>query len=235
MTTHIGGPERESDLPKGPAMPQVVTPAEWQAAREKLLVKEKELTRALDALAAERHRLPMVQFGQDYVFEGPQGTAGLLDLFDGRRQLIVYHFMMAPGSEHRCPGCSSFVDNIGHLAHLHARDTTFVLVSPAPFSQIEPFKRRMGWTVPWFSSNGNTFNNDCGSGGGFGLSVFLRERDCVFRTYFTTRRGADRIRADFNLLDLTAYGRQEHWEDSPEGWPQTPPYTWWRLHDEYET
>ncbi|WP_018759754.1 DUF899 domain-containing protein [Paenibacillus terrigena] len=215
------------------ALPQIVSEQEWLTAREKLLVKEKELTRALDALAAERRRLPMVRIVKDYAFEGPNGTANLIDLFDGRRQLIVYHFMMAPGSNHRCRGCSSFVDNIGHLAHLHARDTTFVLVSPAPLSQIEPYKRRMSWTVPWFSSNGDNFNLDCGAGSGFGLSVFLRDDEQVYRTYYTMARGVDRLRADFNLLDLTPYGRQEDWEDSPEGWPQTPPYTWWRLHDEY--
>lgn len=216
------------------SFPQVVSEVEWQFARDKLLVKEKELTRALDALAAERRRLPMVRIDKDYVFEGPNGTASLLDLFDGRRQLIIYHFMMASGSNHRCRGCSSFVDNIGHLAHLHARDTTLILASPAPLSQIEPYKKRMGWTVPWFSSNGDNFNIDCGAGKGFGLSVFLRNDDSVFRTYYTTARGVDRLRADFNFLDLTPFGRQEEWEDSPEGWPQTPSYTWWRLHDEYE-
>lgn len=215
------------------ALPQIVSETEWQTARDKLLAKEKALTRALDELAAERRRLPMVRIEKEYVFEGPAGTRGLADLFDGRRQLIVYHFMMAPGSQHRCPGCSSFADNIGHLAHLNARDTTFILVSPAPLSQIEPFQKRMGWTIPWYSSNGNEFNVDCGAGGGFGLSVFLRDGDNVFRTYFTTGRGVDRIRVDFNLLDLTPYGRQETWEDSPEGWPQDPPYTWWRLRDEY--
>ncbi|TDF95152.1 DUF899 domain-containing protein [Paenibacillus piri] len=215
------------------ALPQIVSEGEWQTAREQLLVKEKELTRALDALAAERRRLPMVRIDKSYEFEGANGSASLLDLFDGRRQLIVYHFMMAPGSEHRCPGCSSFTDNIGHLEHLHARDTTFILVSPAPLSQIAPYKERMGWKVPWFSSNGNSFNIDCGAGSGFGLSVFLRDGDSVFRTYFTTSRGVDRIRADFNLLDLTPFGRQEDWEESPEGWPQTRPYIWWRLHDEY--
>jgi predicted dithiol-disulfide oxidoreductase (DUF899 family) len=189
------------------ALPKIVSEQEWLAAREKLLVNEKELTRALDALAAERRMLPMVRIDKDYVFEGPNGTANLIDLFDGRRQLIVYHFMMAPGSDQRCRGCSSFVDNIGHLAHLHARDTTLVLVSPAPFSQIEPFKRRMSWTAPWFSSNGNNFNMDCGAGSGFGLSVFLRDGEQVYRTYYTTARGVDRLRADFNFLDLTPYGR----------------------------
>jgi predicted dithiol-disulfide oxidoreductase (DUF899 family) len=214
------------------SIPPVVSPAEWQAARDELLVKEKAATRALDALAAERRRLPMVAFSTDDELEGPEGRVGVLELFDGRRQLVVYHFMFAPG-ERPCDGCSSFADNIGHLAHLHARDTTFALVSPAPFSEIEPFKRRMGWSVPWFSCYGGDFNADCGVTSGFGLSVLLRDGDRVFRTYFTSNRGVDRLRLDFNLLDHTPLGRQEDWEDSPPGWPQGPAYAWWRLHDEY--
>lgn len=125
------------------------------------------MTRALDALAAERRRLPMVGFDTDYVFEGPDGKASLLDMFEHRRQLIVYHFMW-PGSHH-CPGCSSFTHNIGHLAHLHARDTTLAMVSPGPLTEIEPFKQRMGWTVPWYSSQHSDFNTDCGTGSGAGL------------------------------------------------------------------
>ncbi|HYR62142.1 MAG TPA: DUF899 domain-containing protein [Actinomycetota bacterium] len=218
-------------------LPPVVEPAEWQAARDALLVEEKEATRALDALAAKRRRLPMVRIDKSYVFDGHGGPATLLDLFDGRRQLIVYHFMLGPGAS-PCEGCSSFTDNIGHLAHLHARDTSFVLVSRAPLAEIALLKQRMGWTVPWYSSFGSDFNYDFGvstdEGEMFGLSVFLRDGDRVFRNYFTTARGADRLRGDFNLLDLTPLGRQETWEDSPQGWPQTPPYQWWRLHDEYD-
>ena len=213
--------------------PQVVAAAEWQTAREKLLIEEKEATRALDALAAERRKLPMVEFDNDYAFEGADGAASLLDLFEGRRQLIVYHFMLAPGA-HPCVGCSAFVDNIGHLAHLHARDTSLALVSRAPIARIESFKQRMGWSVPWFSSFGSDFDAYCGITTGFGLSVFLRDGERVFRSYFTTARGVDRLRIDFNLLDLTPLGRQEEWEDSPDGWPQTTPYAWWRLHDEYD-
>jgi predicted dithiol-disulfide oxidoreductase (DUF899 family) len=216
----------------GSMLPRVVSPAEWQTVRDELLIKEKAATRALDALAAERRRLPMVEFSSAHEFEGPDGRVHLPALFDGRRQLIVYHFMFGPG-EAPCGGCSAFVDNVGHLAHLHARDTTFALVSPAPWAQIEPFKRRMEWRVPWFSCHGGDFNAACGITTGFGLSVFLREGDRVFRTYFTSSRGVDRLRMDFNLLDLTALGRQEEWEDSPPGWPQGPAYTWWRLHDEY--
>ncbi|MDQ1567769.1 MAG: hypothetical protein QOF96_2649 [Actinomycetota bacterium] len=218
------------------SLPPVVSPEEWQVARDELLVKEKQLTRALDALAAERRRLPMVRFDDDYVFEGRDGKAGLLDLFDGRRQLVVYHFMLEPGAD-PCSGCSSFADNVGHLAHLHARDTSLVLAARAPLSEIQALQERMGWTVPWYSTSGHRdFNADCGaSAGTFGLSAFLRDDTDVFRTYHTTARGSDRLRMDFNLLDLTAFGRQETWEDSPAGWPQTPPYEWWRLHDEYPT
>jgi predicted dithiol-disulfide oxidoreductase (DUF899 family) len=223
-------------------LPRVVSPAEWQAAREKLLVKEKEATRARDALAAERRRLPMVQIEKDYGFEGPDCKASLLDLFDGRRQLIVYHFMFAPGvngwPSAGCDGCSMVVDNLGHLAHLHARDTSLVLVSRAPLAKIEPYKERMGWTVPWLSSFGSDFNVDFGvttdEGETFGLSVFLRDGDSVFRTYFTSGRGVEALGSNWTYLDLTPLGRQEEWEDSPDGWPQTPPYEWWRRHDEYE-
>ncbi len=218
------------------SIPAIVPVAEWEAARESLLVKEKEATRALDALAAERRRLPMVRIDKRYVFEGPDGQVTVPDMFDGRSQLIVYHFMFGPGQE-PCTGCSSFTDNIGHLAHLHARDTSLALVSRAPLAEIREFQARMGWTVPWFSSYGTDFNSDFGvtneDGERFGLSVFLRDGDSVYRTYFTSARGVDRLRMDFNLLDLTPLGRQEEWEDSPAGWPQTEPYAWWRKHDEY--
>jgi predicted dithiol-disulfide oxidoreductase (DUF899 family) len=219
-------------------LPSIVSPAEWNAAHEQLLGKEKEATRARDALAAERRRLPMVRFDQDYVFEGPDGQASLLDLFEGRRQLIVYHFMFQPGApgwpSAGCDGCSMVVDNVGHPAHLHARDTSMALVSRAPMSKIQPYRERMGWTLPWFSTAGNEFNDDCGITSGFGLSVFLRDGEEVFRTYFTTGRGVEALGSNWTLLDLTPLGRQEDWEDSPEGRPQTPRYEWWRRHDEYE-
>jgi len=218
------------------SVPEVVSEAEWRAARDQLLVKEKDATRALDALAAERRRLPMVLVEKDYELVGPDGKVRFTDLFDGRRQLIVYHFMFGPG-EDPCTGCSSFTDNIADLSHLRARDTAFVLVSRAPYDEIRAFRERMGWTVPWFSSFGSDFNYDFdvtrGDGETFALSVFLRDGDSVYRSYVTSSRGVDRLRLDFNLLDLTPYGRQEEWEDSPEGWPQTKAYTWWRKHDEY--
>jgi predicted dithiol-disulfide oxidoreductase (DUF899 family) len=223
-------------------LPHVVSQGEWEAAREKLLVKEKEATRARDALAAERRRLPMALVTKDYVFEGPDGKASLLDLFDGRRQLIIYHFMFAPGvsgwPSAGCDGCSMVVDNIGHLSHLRARDTSLVLVSRAPLAKIEAYKERMGWTVPWFSSFGSDFNVDFGlttdEGETFGLSVFLRDGANVYPTYFTSGRGVEALGSIWTFLDLTPLGRQEDWEESPAGWPRTPRYEWWRRHDEYD-
>ncbi|HEX3798241.1 MAG TPA: DUF899 domain-containing protein [Verrucomicrobiae bacterium] len=219
---------------KSTALPAIVPRAIWKKARQKLLVKEKQLTRALDKLAAERRRLPMTPVAENYAFKNTAGEANLLDLFEGRRQLVIYHHMWL-GAPDYCSGCASIVDNFPRLEHLHARNTSLVQVSDGPWSEIKAFQKRMGWTLPWYSSQGTTFNRDCGvEEGSFGLSIFLRADDSVFQTYFTTSRGVDRLRFDFNLLDLTPLGRQETWEDSPKGWPQTPPYKWWRLHDEYE-
>lgn len=224
------------------ALPRIVSAAEWGEARAALLAREKALTRARDALAAERRRLPMVRMPQ-YVFEGPQGRPTLLDLFAGRRQLLLYHFMFAPGvpgwPQAGCPGCSLLLDNIGQftLVHLAARDVSFAVVSRAPLANIEAYRKRMSWPHPWVSSAGNSFNADLGLTTAEdelpGLSVFLREGDEVFRTYFTTQRGSEELGTLWGFLDVTPYGRQESWEDSPAGWPQTPPYQWWRRHDEY--
>jgi predicted dithiol-disulfide oxidoreductase (DUF899 family) len=213
-------------------LPPVVSREKWEAARERLLAKEKEHTRAGDTLAAERRRLPMVAVEKDYVFEAPHGEASLLDLFDGRRQLIVYHHMLRPADPDPCSGCSMFADNVGHLAHLHARDTSLVLVSRAPIDEIEAFRKRMGWTLPWFSTR-DDFNPDFGITDGFGLNVFIRDGERIFRTYFTNGRGVEALGSNWTFLDLTPLGRQEEWEDTPQGRPQTPPYAWWRLHDEY--
>jgi predicted dithiol-disulfide oxidoreductase (DUF899 family) len=221
--------------------PPVVSQAEWQAAHEKLLAKEKAATRARDALAAERRRQPMVRIEKDYVFQGPRGEAHLRDLFEGRRQLVLYHFMFAPGvegwPEAGCPGCTMMVDQFSDLRHLHQRDTTLALASRAPLDRLEAYRKRMGWAVPWYSSDGSDFNTDFGlttdEGETFGLSVFLRDDDGVFRTYFTTERGVESLGPVWSFLDVTPFGRQEEWESSPKGWPQTPPYEWWRRHDEY--
>jgi predicted dithiol-disulfide oxidoreductase (DUF899 family) len=222
-------------------LPPIVSAQEWQIAHEQLLAKEKAATHARDALAAERRRQPMVKIDKPYVFEGPDGKASLRDLFQGRRQLILYHFMFAPDvggwPDAGCPGCSLWADQVCDLHHLHARDTTLVVVSRAPLANIERYQRRMGWTFPWYSSAGSDFNVDFGrttpKGERAGLSVFLSDAGDVYRSYFTSNRGLEEIGPVWTFLDRTPYGRQEDWEDSPEGWPQTPPYRWWRRHDEY--
>ena len=224
--------------------PKVVPHDEWVKARDALLAKEKELTHAKDALAAERRRLPMVRIDKPYTFEAPNAKVGLIDLFDGRSQLLLYHFMFAPGVDGwpsaGCPGCSMFTDNIGQFvtAHLNARGVSLALVSLAPIPNIENYRKRMSWPHRWVSSANNTFNVDFGAtkpdGEYHGLSVFLRDGNEVFRTYFTTARGSELLGNVFGFLDATPYGRQETWEDSPPGWPQTAPYQWWRRHDEYD-
>lgn len=236
MKTHSA--PKESALP---SLPKIVSREEWQRARDGLLIREKAATRARDALNAERRRLPMVLVEKEYVFEGPEGNVSLRELFGGRRQLIVYHFMFAPGvcgwPEAGCPGCSIVVDHLGPLEHLYARDTSLLLVSLGPLANLEAYKKRMGWKVPWVSSAGTDFNKDFGlsteEGETFGLSVFLRDGESVYHTYFTTDRALEAVDANFTLLDWTVLGRQETWEDSPPGWPQSEPYVWWRRHDEY--
>jgi predicted dithiol-disulfide oxidoreductase (DUF899 family) len=206
------------------AMPEVVSAEKWQQERDELLRAEKEATRALDALAARRRRLPMVKFDNDkYVFDGPDGSMRLLDLFDGRPQLAVYQFMDR-GPDEFCPGCTHFTNSVVGLSTLAECDVSWVTVSNMPLAQIEAYKARMGWTVPFLSSRGTPFAADCGAGDGFMLSVFFRDGDDVYRTYSTTARGADRLLFVNNILDLAPYGRQEDWEDSPPGWPQHPTY-----------
>jgi predicted dithiol-disulfide oxidoreductase (DUF899 family) len=215
----------------------IVSPQEFNDAREALLVKEKAHTRARDALAAERRRMPWTAVEKDYRFEGPDGPVGLLDLFAGRRQLIVYRNFFEPGvarwPESGCPGCSMVADQVAHPAHLNARDTTLVFVSRAPQPDIERWKERMGWQhIPWYTLT-DSFDADFGVGEWHGTNAFLRDGDRVFRTYFVDARGDEAMGSTWSYLDITALGRQEEWEDSPEGVPQTPPYEWWSLHDEY--
>ncbi|MEX2542777.1 MAG: DUF899 domain-containing protein [Trueperaceae bacterium] len=229
-------------------LPKVVSREEWLAARKALLVREKELTRSRDALSAERRRLPMVAVEEEYVFDGPGGRASLLDMFEGRLQLIVYHFMFDPAWDEGCRSCSAGVDEIsrGLLNHLHDRGTAYAVVSRAPLAKIEPFKTRMGWTFPWYSSFESDFNRDYGvtlngaavplaynyqsagqedTGTGAdgeatvelpGLSCFLRDGDKVFHTYSTYARGLEQTGGSPHFLDLTALGRQEEWEE-PKG------------------
>jgi predicted dithiol-disulfide oxidoreductase (DUF899 family) len=217
-------------------LPPIVSPQEWEAARQELLVKEKELTRARDALAARRRRMPRMAVEKDYRFDGPSGQVALLDLFEGRRQLIVYRFFYDPDvdgwPDAGCDGCSFLADQVAHLAHLNARDTTLVFVSRAPQPQLERYKTRMGWDVPWYTLT-DDFDKDFGVDEWHGTNAFFRDADRVFRTYFVNWRGDEAMGTTWAYLDITALGRQEEWEDSPEGYPQTPPYDWWRRHDEY--
>jgi predicted dithiol-disulfide oxidoreductase (DUF899 family) len=254
--------------------PRIVSRDEWLAARKALLAKEREVMRQQDAVNAERRRLPMVQIEKDYVFDSPDGTVRLIDLFEGRCQLIVYHFMFdpndpPPGKTHPwtegCPGCSYVADNIpNHLEHLHVRNTTLVLVSRAAMAKITPFKKRMGWNVPWVSSFGSDFNYDFHvttdeavapvqynykdkatlerealtyhvKGEQPGLSCFTRLDDTVYHTYSTYGRGLDALLGTYHLLDLTAFGRQEEWEESPAGWPKISGGlgNWVQHHDKY--
>jgi predicted dithiol-disulfide oxidoreductase (DUF899 family) len=203
--------------------PKIVSSEEWQQARDELLKAEKEATRTLDAIAARRRRLPMVSFRSDYAFEAPTGSKTLLDLFDDQVQLAVYQFMDR-GPDAYCPGCTWFTNNVAHLPGLAGGGVAWVTVSDMPLAQIEAYKARMGWTLPFVSSHGTSFSKDCGAGDGFALNMFLRDGANVYRTYSTTARGVDRLLFVNNVLDLAPYGRQEDWEDSPPGWPQQPTY-----------
>jgi predicted dithiol-disulfide oxidoreductase (DUF899 family) len=225
-------------------LPQVVSRDEWLAARLKLLAQEKEAMRAQDVIAANRRELPMVRIDQEYTFEGPAGKARLGDLFEGRRQLLVYHFMFHPDWDEGCPSCSYAVDNVGRLEHLHASDTTFVLISRAPLAKIEKWQARMGWTIPWYSSAATTFNYDfhvtnddsvapveynykdkatlereglayAVNGDAQAMSVFVRDEESVFHTYSTYGRGAEVMLSTYHYLDLTPMGRQRYVNEFP--------------------
>ena len=226
------------------AHPPIASREEWLSARKTLLDQEKALTRANDALSAQRRRLPMVKVEKEYTFEGPDGKRSLLDLFEGRRQLIVYHFMFDPTWDAGCPGCTGYVDAIGDLSALSKRDTSFVLISRAPLAKLEAYKQKRGWDLPWVSSNGSDFNYDFhvtldesvappeynyrsqpgDKGERPGTSVFFRIGDDIYHTYSTYARGGEYLTHTSTLLDITPYGRQEDWEDSPAGWPQYPTY-----------
>ncbi len=240
---------KEKEIPH----PKIVSRDAWLAERRKLLEHEKELTRHGDRINAERRRLPMVKLEKDYVFDGPEGKRRLGELFDGRRQLIVYHFMYDPEWERGCPGCTGYVNALGDLSMLNERDTSFVIISRAPLAKLLAFKALKGWRTPWHSSFSTDFNYDfhvtldekvapieynyrnkaemealkgpnSTEGEGHGLSVFFRVGDDIFHTYSTYARGTESLTDAYRLLDMTPYGRQEDFEDSPSGWPQKPTY-----------
>ncbi len=216
--------------------PAIVSPQDWMAAREQMLVKEKEMTRARDALAAERRRMPWMTVEKDYAFETPGGKASLRDLFAGRRQLIVYRAFFEPGvhgwPEHACIGCSLGADQVANLAHLNARDTTLVYASRAPQADIVNLKKRMGWDMPWVTIT-DSFDADFGVDEWHGHNAFIRDGERIYRTYFINSRGDEALGTVWSYLDMTALGRQEEWEVSPEGTPQGPRYKWWNWNDSY--
>jgi predicted dithiol-disulfide oxidoreductase (DUF899 family) len=217
--------------------PSVVSPEQWEQARQQLLIKEKELTHARDAMAAARRRMPWQAIEKEYVFEGPAGKVSLLDLFEGRTQLVLYRAFFEPGvfgwPDHACRGCSLGADQVSHLAHLNARDTTLAYASRAPQADIQRLKTRMEWEMPWYTIT-DSFDIDFGVDQWHGHNVFFRDSDNrIFRTYFINNRGDEAMGSTWSYLDLTPLGRQEQWEDSPEGYPQTVPYKWWNWHDEY--
>ena len=236
------------------AHPEILSRDQWLKERKKLLTNEKELTDHYDRVNAERRRLPMVKIEKDYIFDSPQGKPNLKDLFEGRRQLIVYHFMFDPAWEKGCPGCTGFVDALGNLSLLNERDTTFVVVSRAPLAKLEAYKAQKGWSIRWCSSFGSDFNYDFHvtldpkvvpaeynyrnkvemtaaqghavkmEGEEHGLSVFFQLDGEVFHTYSAYARGTESLTDAYRLLDMTPYGRQQEFEDSPSGWPQRPTY-----------
>ncbi len=220
-----------------PILPNIVSEDEWQIEIEHFRYEEKKLTRAHDALNAKRRRLPMMKIEKDYQFESESGTVKLIDLFEGHRQLILYHFMFGPDWEAGCDGCSWVTDAMSHPAHLNARDTSIVLVSRAPLEKLVAYKQRMGWNLPWYSSFGSDFNYDFNATNDEGenhvVSVFLRDGNNIFRTYYTDQRGVEHLGSHWTYLDLTPFGRQENWEDTPEGWPKKDEY-WTQRHDEYD-
>ena len=232
--------ERYKEQGKGhPAMktPAIVSQQEWEVARQQMLVKEKAFTRSRDALAAERRRMPWLAVNKNYEFQGSKGKVTLLDLFEGRPQLIVYRAFFEPGvfgwPEHACRGCSLGADQVAHLAHLNARDTTLAYASRAPQADIARLKARMGWEMPWYTIT-DSFDKDFGVDEWHGHNVFFRDSERVFRTYFINNRGDEAMGTIWSYLDITPLGRQETWEKSPEGYPQTPPYKWWNWHDNYD-
>jgi predicted dithiol-disulfide oxidoreductase (DUF899 family) len=200
-------------------------------------VREKEVTRARDALASQRRRMPWLPVEKEYAFDGPKGQASLLDLFEDRRQLIIYRAFFEPGvvgwPDHACHGCSMMADQVADPVHLNARDITFAYASRAPQPDIARLKERMGWNWPWYTITSD-WDVDFGVDEYHGTNAFIRDGDRVFRTYFVDNRGDEALGSTWSYLDLAALGRQETWEDSPEGYPQSAPYNWWNWHDEYD-
>jgi predicted dithiol-disulfide oxidoreductase (DUF899 family) len=217
-----------ADAPQPLATPPIVDQDTWEAALAELRLREKAVTRELDAIAAARRRLPMVEL-PDYTLEGATGPVRLVDVFDGKHQLIVYNHMWFPGEEWQCSGCTGFTSQFTRLEFLDAYDARFVIVTHGPIDEALAYRERVGNKMTWYSSANSSFAADMGAppGEGFQVNVFLRVRDSVYRTYNTQGRGVEQLSHTFPLIDLLPYGRQEEWQDSPDGWPQSPTYSRW--------
>ena len=220
-----------TDTPRTSAtpLPPIVDEATWRDALDELRIREKAATRELDAIAAQRRRLPAVAM-PDYTLEGPDGPVRLLDVFDGKRQLVVYNHMWFPGETWQCGGCTSFTAQFVRLDFLEPYDARFVIVTQGPIDEALAYKRRVGNRMDWYSTANSSFGTDVGAppGGGFAVNVFLRGDDgTVYRTWHTSGRGVEQLSHTFPLVDVLPYGRQEEWQDVPHGWPQDPTYTRW--------
>jgi predicted dithiol-disulfide oxidoreductase (DUF899 family) len=205
------------------AQPEIVTRAQFQKTRDELLIREKAHTRESDAIAAARRRLPMVEIDPNLELTGPDGPVTLLDAFEGRRQLIAYYFMWHPGhpAPEQCEGCTWVTTQVAELSYLHSRDITYAVLCQGPYDEGSRYKEFMGWDVPWYSAQASIDALLVGRHVGMmHIVCYLRDADRVFETYWTTYRGVEVMDYNYALMDLTAYGRQEPWEDSPPGWPQ---------------
>jgi predicted dithiol-disulfide oxidoreductase (DUF899 family) len=209
-------------------LPPIVELDTWKRELDALRVREKAATRELDAIAAQRRRLPMVAM-PDYTLEGADGPVRLADVFGPTSQLIVYHHMWFPGQKWQCPGCTGFTSQFTRLHFMANYDARFVIVTQGPIDEALAYKRTVGNTMDWYSTAGSPFGTDVDAppGGGFGVNVFLRDGDTVYRTWHTAGRGTEQLGHAFALIDLLPYGRQEQWQDSPEGWPQGPTFGRW--------
>ncbi|MBW8487614.1 DUF899 domain-containing protein [Actinomadura sp. PM05-2] len=215
-------------------MPPVARAQDWRRALDELRAREKAATRELDAIAAQRRRLPMVEL-PEYTLQGADGPVTLAEIFDGRSQLIVYHHMWRDGQEWQCPGCTQFTSQFWKLEFLDEYDARFVVVTQGPIGEALAYKRRTGNAMEWYSTAGSPFGADMDAppGGGFAVNVFLRDGGIVYRTWHTAGRGTEQLGHTFPLIDLLPYGRQEEWQDVPDGWPQAPAYSHWWSAKEY--
>jgi len=224
----------EGDATRELAVPPIVDQETWETALAELRAREKAATRELDAIAAARRRLPMVEL-PDYVLDSADGPVRLVAVFEGKRQLIVYHHMWFPGEEWQCGGCTGFTSQFTRLEFLDPYDARFVIVTQGPIDEALAYRAKVGNKMTWYSTANSPFGADMGAppGGGFQVNVFFRVGDTVYRTYNTQGRGTEQLSHSFPLIDLLPYGRQEEWQDSPAGWPQSPTYSRWAPPEAY--